>query len=115
MSRISCVIFDLDGVLVDSEIWWDEVRMDFAAEHDRTWTVDDRASVMGANSAAWARIMRERLDLEMTDAEIERAIVDGVVARYRLEGAPHIDGAVEAVRRIAADARSPSPRRRIAR
>ncbi len=47
--------------------------------------------------------MRERLDLEMTDAEIERAIVDGVVARYRLEGAPRIDGAVEAVRRIAAD------------
>ena len=58
---------------------------------------------MGANSAAWARIMRERLDLDMPDAEIERAIVDGVVERYRAEGAPRIDGAVEAVRRIAAD------------
>jgi HAD superfamily hydrolase (TIGR01509 family) len=58
---------------------------------------------MGANSAAWARIMRERLDLDMPDADIERAIVDGVVARYRAEGAPRIDGAVEAVRRIAAD------------
>ena len=58
---------------------------------------------MGANSAAWARIMRERLDLDLPDAEIERAIVDGVVARYRADGAPLIDGAVEAVRRIAAD------------
>jgi HAD superfamily hydrolase (TIGR01509 family) len=58
---------------------------------------------MGANSAAWARTMRERLDLELTDTEIERAIVDGVVERYRLEGAPRIDGAVEAVRRIAAE------------
>ena len=48
-------------------------------------------------------IMRERLDLDLADAEIERAIVDGVVARYRTEGAPRIDGAVEAVRRIAAD------------
>ena len=38
---------------------------------------------MGANSHAWARIMRERLDLAMPEPEIERAIVDGVVARYR--------------------------------
>ena len=103
MSRISCVIFDLDGVLVDSEIWWDEVRADFAADHGRSWTVADRAAVMGANSAAWARIMRERLHLDLSDTEIERAIVDGVVQRYRAEGAPRIDGAVEAVRRIAAD------------
>jgi beta-phosphoglucomutase-like phosphatase (HAD superfamily) len=102
VSRIGCVIFDLDGVLVDSEIWWDEVRQDFAAGHDRTWTAADREAVMGANSAAWARIMRERLDLDMPEAEIERAIVEGVVKRYRLEGPPLIDGAVEAAKRIAA-------------
>ena len=89
-------------MLVDSEIWCDEVRQGFAAKHGRTWDQADRAAVMGANSRAWARIMRERLDLDMPEAEIERAIVDGVVARYRAEGAPLIDGAVEAVRRIAA-------------
>ncbi len=103
MSLISCVIFDLDGVLVDSEIWWDEVRTAFAADHDRSWTAADQAAVMGANSAGWARIMRERLDLDLPDADIERAIVEGVVTRYRTEGAPRIDGAVEAVRRIAVD------------
>jgi HAD superfamily hydrolase (TIGR01509 family) len=102
VTRVRCVIFDLDGVLVDSEIWWDEVRHAFAAAHGRTWTRADREAVMGANSAAWARIMRDRLDLDMPDADIERAIVDGVVDRYRVEGAPPIDGAVEAVRRIAA-------------
>ena len=47
--------------------------------------------------------MRERLDLSMDESEIEREIVDGVVARYARDGAPRIDGAVEAVRRIAAD------------
>jgi HAD superfamily hydrolase (TIGR01509 family) len=97
------VIFDLDGVIVDSEIWWDEVRQAFAASHGRTWTADDRAAVMGANSAAWSRTMRERLDLRLSPAEIERAIVDGVVARYRAEGSPDVPGAVDAVRRIAAE------------
>jgi beta-phosphoglucomutase-like phosphatase (HAD superfamily) len=43
------VIFDLDGVVVDSEIWWDEVRRDVARAHGRDWTIDDRHAVMGAH------------------------------------------------------------------
>ena len=99
---IRAVIFDLDGVVVDSEIWWDEVRAAFARQHGRTWTVDDRHAVMGANSRQWSATMRERLALDLPDEAIEAAIVDGVVDRYAREGAPAIEGAVEAVRRIAA-------------
>jgi HAD superfamily hydrolase (TIGR01509 family) len=95
------VIFDLDGVIVDSEIWWDEVRQAFAQQHGRTWTTDDRAAVMGANSAAWSRTMRERLAIDVPATVIERTIVDGVVSRFRTDGVPEIPGAVEAVRRIA--------------
>jgi HAD superfamily hydrolase (TIGR01509 family) len=100
---IRAVIFDLDGVIVDSEIWWDEARMEFAQRHGRTWTTDDRAAVMGANSRGWSATMHERLRLEMPDSEIERAIVGAVVERYRQEGAPRIPGAIETVRRIAAE------------
>jgi len=101
--RIRAVIFDLDGVIVDSEIWWHEVRVAWAAAHDRQWTHEDSRAVMGANSRGWAKIMRERLDLEPgTEPEIERDIVDGVIERYQREGAPRIEGAVEAVRRLAA-------------
>jgi beta-phosphoglucomutase-like phosphatase (HAD superfamily) len=103
MTRVAAVIFDLDGVLVDSEIWWDEVRIAFARRHGRRWGPSDQAAVMGANSAAWARIMRDRLDLDLDLAEIEREVVDAVVDRYHVEGAPGIDGAIEAVRRIAVD------------
>ena len=103
---VSALIFDLDGVLVDSEIWWDDVRRAWAAGHGRTWTAADRAAVMGANSAAWARTMRERLGLPLLEAAtIGREIVDGVVARYAREGAPEIDGAVAAVRRLRASFR----------
>jgi len=100
--RFDAVVFDLDGVLVDTEVWWDEVRRDFAAGHGRRWTHEDSAACMGANSRGWARIMRERLGLDLDETEIERAIVDGVVSRYRAGSPPRIDGAADAVRRIAA-------------
>jgi HAD superfamily hydrolase (TIGR01509 family) len=99
---MDAVIFDLDGVIVDSEIWWDDVRKAFATGHGRTWTVDDRHAVMGQNSRQWSETMRDRLHLDLPAADIERAVVEAMVARYAREGAPAIDGAVGAVRRIAA-------------
>lgn len=99
----AAVIFDLDGVIVDSEIWWHEVRVEWAASLGRTWTHPDSAAVMGANSAGWARIMRERTGLPADlEATILRAIVEGMVGRYRERGAPPIAGAVAAVRAVAA-------------
>ena len=57
---------------------------------------------MGANSRQWSATMRDRLGLDLDGATIEAAIVDGMVDRYEREGPPTIEGAVEAVRRIAA-------------
>jgi HAD superfamily hydrolase (TIGR01509 family) len=97
---IDAVIFDLDGVIVDSEIWWDEVRQQFAASHGRPWTVDDRHAVMGANSRQWSETMRTRLGLDLEPSAIEQAVVGAMVDRYEREGPPEISGAVAAVRRI---------------
>ena len=99
--NVAAVIFDLDGVIVDSEIWWHEERVAWAASMGRAWSAEDSRAVMGANSRGWARIMRERLELRPDEEPaIEKAIVDRVVGRYA-SGAPEIPGAVAAVRRIA--------------
>ena len=98
----AAVIFDLDGVIVDSEIWWHQERVAWAAERGLRWTEPDTRAVMGANSRRWARIMRERLGLpEADEPAILEAVVWRVIDRYK-RGAPIIDGAVDAVRRIAA-------------
>ena len=98
---VAAVIFDLDGVIVDSEIWWHQERVAWAASIGRSWSEVDTRAVMGANSRGWARIMRERLGLDPSmDARIENEIVERMVRRYR-HGAPEIPGAVAAVRRVA--------------
>ncbi len=100
-TTVGAVIFDLDGVLVDSEIWWHQERVDWARQLGLIWTHDDSSAVMGANSRAWARIMRERTGLTSdADPAIEADIVERVVRRYA-DGAPEIEGAMATVRSIA--------------
>jgi len=101
-TTVTAVIFDLDGVIVDSEIWWHQERVAWALELGLKWTLEDSRAVMGANSRAWARIMRERMDLPVAqEPGIEAEIVRRVVGRYN-GGAPAIPGAVDTIRRIAA-------------
>ncbi len=98
---VQAVVFDLDGVLVDTEIWWDEVRIEFAARAGRVWSESDRAAIMGSNTRQWRSRMRRRLQLEVSEDEIERAVIDGMLERYARLGPPAIEGAVEAVHELA--------------
>lgn len=104
MRRFDAVLFDMDGVLVDSEHRWDEVRGAFAAAHGRSWGPADQAAVMGGNSRQWSETMRVRLGLDGMDPDrIRDEVVRDVVARFRAGAVDVIAGAPEAVRRIAAD------------
>ena len=98
---IGAVIFDLDGVLVDTEPWWHEVRVAWAVARGLTWTEDDSHACMGRNSREWSAIMRERLGVRDEPAALERDIVEGLVRRYAREAVPVVPGAPEAAIRIA--------------
>ena len=101
MTSIKAVLFDLDGVLVDTEIWWDEARLAFAESQGRAWTEADRAAIMGSNTRQWRALMRDRLDLAIPEADIERAVIGAMLTRYADEGPPVIGDAVSVVRHLA--------------
>jgi HAD superfamily hydrolase (TIGR01509 family) len=89
---IDTVIFDLDGVLLETEEIWNEVRHDFAVSHGGHWGVHDQPLVMGANSMQWAAHMREHNGVTLSDQEIYDAIIAGLRRRYA-EHIPLIPGA----------------------
>jgi mannitol-1-/sugar-/sorbitol-6-/2-deoxyglucose-6-phosphatase len=101
MSPIQAVVFDMDGILIDSEVLWRQTREEFAADHGMTWSAEDQESTMGCNTRMWSRIMVERLDLRaklgMDDAAIARDIKGRLLAKYR-QHLPEREGAIEAVR-----------------
>jgi HAD superfamily hydrolase (TIGR01509 family) len=97
---IEAVVFDLDGVIVDSEHVWDEVREQLARERGGRWHDGAQADMMGMSSTEWAAYMHDVIGLQEPPGEINAEVVDRLLARYR-EQLPVIDGSVDAVRRLA--------------
>jgi HAD superfamily hydrolase (TIGR01509 family) len=98
---IEAVVFDMDGVIVDSEQVWDEVRERYTRESGGTYSETATRDMMGMSSLEWSRYMAERLHVPGTPEEINAAVVRRMLERYG-ESPPLIDGAVDAVRRIGA-------------
>ncbi|MEV2268305.1 HAD family hydrolase [Nonomuraea africana] len=94
------VIFDLDGVLVDSEPVWEEVRRAFVAEHGGTWRADTQSRLMGMSTGEWSAYLAE-LGVRLTPQQIARGVVGQMAERYR-HGVPLLPGAKEAVVRLTA-------------
>ena len=97
---IDCVIFDLDGVVVDSEQVWDDVREQLVRERGGRWHEGAQAAMMGMSSNEWSRYMHDDLGLSESPAEINDEVVRLMLERYR-DSLPLLDGAVDAVHRLA--------------
>jgi HAD superfamily hydrolase (TIGR01509 family) len=97
---IDAVIFDLDGVLIDSEQVWDAARRHVAKENDGHWGADATREMIGMSSVEWSRYMHETLDVALTPEEISEAVVARMRDLYA-QHLPLIAGARDAVIRLA--------------
>jgi HAD superfamily hydrolase (TIGR01509 family) len=98
---IEAVVFDLDGVLIQTEELWDEVREGLARAGGGRYGEEEQRAMMGMSSPEWSRYMHEHVGLPASPDEIAAEVVRRMAARYR-ERLPLIDGAPEAVERLAA-------------
>lgn len=98
---IEAIIFDMDGLLVDSEPTWDKARAHVASRAGKVWTQQDHINVMGVSTDEWGRYMINRLELTVTLEEVQNEIIHEMIEMYRQE-IPFKPFAVEAVKWAAA-------------
>jgi HAD superfamily hydrolase (TIGR01509 family) len=100
---LEAVVFDLDGVLIDSERAWTATREQLVRERGGEWRADATRQMMGMSSPEWSRYMHDALGVDMQPEQIAAEVVQALEARYRHEGPPLLAGAREAVAALAAD------------
>ena len=94
------VVFDLDGLLLDSEQVWDAAREELARERGGHWHVQAQRDMMGMSSPEWSRYMHDVIGLSDPPDEISEEVVRRLEQRYRRH-LPVIPGAQAAVERLA--------------
>lgn len=113
---VHAVIFDLDGVLVDSEPVWQRVRHEFVLERGGRWPDDAQHRLMGMSTPEWARYLADELAVGLPPEQIAELVVDRMAGEYA-STLPLLPGATEVVEALATSwplgLASSSPRRLI--
>lgn len=97
---VAAVVFDMDGVLVDSEHVWDAARRELVAETGGTWTDEATHAMLGMSSKEWPVYVRDALRVPLSAEEINAEVVRRMRAHYDA-ALPLLPGAREAVARVA--------------
>src|SRR6185436_245576 len=82
-SGLTAVIFDLDGVLVDSEQAWDQARRDVVDAHGGAWKDSATRDMLGMSSKEWPVYVVEQLGARLTPDEVNAAVVEAMLTGYR--------------------------------
>lgn len=98
---VAAVVFDLDGVLIDSEPVWERVRRQYVAEHGGRWQPDSQQRLMGMSTPEWSSYLATELGVDAPPGRIAHEVVEEVGHSYETD-LPLMPGAVEAVHRMAA-------------
>jgi HAD superfamily hydrolase (TIGR01509 family) len=98
-AAVEAVIFDLDGVLVESEHQWDEVRRGVAAEAGRPWPAGATRAMQGMSTAEWSAYLTDVVGVPGRPKDVAETVINRMVERYRSR-LPLLPGAVEVVERL---------------
>src|SRR5947209_2017219 len=99
--ELDAVVFDLDGVLVDSEAMWDAARRAVVSDAGGRWRPEATTAMMGMSAPEWSRYLRDELGVPLEPGEISDRVVERLLGEYE-RTLPLLPGAVDAVRRLAA-------------
>jgi HAD superfamily hydrolase (TIGR01509 family) len=97
---VDAVVFDMDGVLVDSEPVWEQVRRAVVDEYGGRWQPDTQRRLMGMSTPEWAAYLSGELGVGLPADGVATLVIERMAARYA-EHLPLLPGAVAAVRRMA--------------
>src|ERR671937_2340209 len=93
---VEAVVFDMDGVILQSEEVWDEVRERYVRERGGRYDAEVQRALMGMSSTEWSRYLHERAGVPDEPDAINAEVVRRMLETYRGR-LPLIGGAVEAV------------------
>jgi HAD superfamily hydrolase (TIGR01509 family) len=96
---IEAVVFDLDGVLIDSEPLWEEVRHGFVDEQRGRWLPDTQSRLMGMSTPEWARYLSDELGVHLPPEQIAATVTSRMAACYARH-LPALAGATDALHRV---------------
>lgn len=94
---IEAVIFDMDGLLVDSEPEWFRARVDFLQQHGVTWSAADQLAMAGVHTDVWVEALHDKLSGVLTSEQVLEEIVSRMAGYYERGEVPILPGAPEAV------------------
>jgi HAD superfamily hydrolase (TIGR01509 family) len=100
--KIAAVIFDLDGVLLDSESAWVRVKREYTEETGGHWKESAKWEMLGMSSTEWSRYMHDELEVPVAPERISAEVAGRLVELYR-EHLPLLPGATDAVRSLGAE------------
>ena len=80
---IKTVIFDLDGLLVDSEPVWFRVRTEMFARYGLRWTDEDQKALMGRSTQAWIDYVTEKLEGRLGPDEVKAETLAAMAQNYQ--------------------------------
>jgi HAD superfamily hydrolase (TIGR01509 family) len=98
---IDAIVFDLDGVLLQSEEVWDAVRERYVRERGGRYDDEVQRATMGMSAPEWSAYLAKDAGVPGTPEQINNDVVGLMLAAYARE-LPLLPGAVDVVRRMAA-------------